>query len=119
MCEFCEKENTIGNEIETSTGHWAIFRTKTESGMYYRHRDCSGYCGISINYCPMCGKKLTANNETLTKVETVMEQYKDNFSSVEEYENAKNLGVKLWDNFMDFWNAVSGVSKDNLEERKE
>lgn len=56
MCEFCEKEN----ELKTETGHWFILKSKKYMpSLFYRHRNCTNACGMTINYCPLCGRKLS------------------------------------------------------------
>lgn len=63
MCEFCKK-NGFGENINTKTGHWFLYREKT-SAIYYQHGNSKNACGLPINYCPICGRKLSevAENE--------------------------------------------------------
>lgn len=62
MCEYCKSENFVGNEflLEFDDGEDKIDTVKvyvTSDGNLYLHNDY-GAIVTSINYCPMCGKKL-------------------------------------------------------------
>lgn len=51
MCEYCENKKSFGDD-------WTdIFIVKSEIGYFIKcfERDCS----MIINFCPMCGRKLT------------------------------------------------------------
>jgi len=55
MCEYCENGKGLGDSIKSD----GVF---IEGFILYGRYD-GGYCNCEaeINYCPMCGRKLTRN----------------------------------------------------------
>lgn len=65
MCKFCEKGKTLTTEDRAEdVAEIAIVHNDEQKSYLYVETFCQdgddfGYGSFEINYCPMCGRKLT------------------------------------------------------------
>lgn len=57
MCEFCENEKII--EFDNGKETWNIQNTEKCYEMLYANHETGKSKGITIRYCPICGRNLT------------------------------------------------------------
>jgi hypothetical protein len=69
MCEFCENEKII--EFDNGKETWNIQNTEKCYEMLYANHETGKSKGITIRYCPICGRNLTDEenkvNDTIRK----------------------------------------------------
>ena len=58
MCEYCKKNM----ESKYISNKYTI-ETIVDETFLYNYCHCGSHTVIKINYCPMCGKRLGAENE--------------------------------------------------------
>jgi hypothetical protein len=57
-CEFCCEDEP--NEIKIKNDTWMLLCGKGKSAaLYHQYESYSHFFGFPINYCPICGRKLT------------------------------------------------------------
>lgn len=107
MCEFCENEKTEKDIFFDGVQRW-FMRTLSDGKWYlfYRNKEFLGARGIEIENCPMCGRKLTDDEESKS-IEELLEEFKDRFTS-EELEEIKELSEVLGRDFGKLWNKIVG-----------
>lgn len=61
MCKFCENKKRI--EFDDGKETWNIQNTEESYEMKYENNEGRMTHGITISYCPICGRKLTDGEE--------------------------------------------------------
>lgn len=111
MCEFCENEKNLS----ITNGIIKIEKNRYSPSGYLLIADNSGEeygrANCPIWFCPMCGRKLTDDEESKS-TEELLEEFKDRFTS-EELEEIKELSEVLGRDFGKLWNKIAKGYKDN------
>lgn len=73
MCKYCEQ----GKMIDFGEVTWNIQNTEESYEMKYENNEGRMTHGITISYCPICGRKLTDGEENEVETDKYFEELLD------------------------------------------
>ncbi len=63
MCEFCNGEELSSKPISDQLNFKTSLETIVDDTFLYNYCDCGRKTVLRINFCPMCGRKLSEVSE--------------------------------------------------------